>query len=820
MAEMDPTVGVVFDRLAEDATLPEEIKDLVVGALFDELDAAIGGDIEAPARPDRSADAPPPARAYLGKIRVAGFRGVGPESVLPLQPGPGLTLVVGRNGSGKSSFAEAAELALTGECSRWVNRKAKVWQEGWANLHATEPPRIEVDIAVDGETATRSVTGEWANGDDLDAVEWELRTPGDGSTPVSTLGWSDPMALYRPFLSYNELGSLLDEGPSKLYDALASILGLEALTAASERLATARTTRAKAAKATKEQAKAFSAALAGVDDERTTRAAACLKGTKWDLDTLASLLVGDAPEEDTESSHLARLAELTGPDADRATEIAQAIRDALQARANVQGTDAARALRTAELLAAALRLHTDHGDQDCPVCGEGRLDGARVAVLTDEADELLRQSGAAKSADDVLTLATDAAHRLLNEVPSTFAPAAAAGVNLPELDPARAAWEHWIDAPEGDPGALADHLVTQVAAVIDATAALATAARVRHDQLDDLWRPWATQLMGFLPDAEEAQTADALGKRLSAGEKWLAAVAEELRDARFAPVAAKVKETWDQLRQNSSVEIADVVLAGSKTRRNVNVQVNVDGIDGVALGVMSQGELHALALSLFVPRATLPASPFGFVLVDDPVQAMDPARVDGLASLLAELAKIRQVVVFTHDDRLPDATRRLSLNATVIEVTRRPSSVVEARVAQHPAYTYLDDAWGVAKSQQVPNDVVRRVVPGLCRHAVEAACIDVACRKLLAAGTAHADVERVLADQNTLLQTLALAIFGDAGRSGDVMSHVNSKWGGRAGDTVMVCNKGAHAVAATFTAGQAKDLVSNARDLVDRLVEL
>ena len=52
------------------------------------------------------------------------------------------------------------------------------------------------------------------------------------------------------------------------------------------------------------------------------------------------------------------------------------------------------------------------------------------------------------------------------------------------------------------------------------------------------------------------------------------------------------------------------------------------------------------------------------------------------------------------------------------------------------------------------------------------------------------------------------------------MSHVNSKWGGRAGDTVMVCNKGAHAVAATFNAGQAKDLVSNTRDLVDRLVEL
>src|SRR5690606_11550953 len=128
-----------------------------------------------------------------------------------------------------------------------------------------------------------------------------------------------------------------------------------------------------------------------------------------------------------------------------------------------------------------------------------------------------------------------------------------------------------------------------------------------------LWRPWATQLAAFLPAAEDAQASDALGKRLKQAEDWLRAVGDEIRDQRFEPVAEQVKQTWAVLRQNSSVEIADVVLAGSKTRRRVDVQVNVDDVDGVALGVMSQGELHALALSLFVPRATLPASPFGFL---------------------------------------------------------------------------------------------------------------------------------------------------------------------------------------------------------------
>ncbi len=63
-----------------------------------------------------------PPGVYLGAITVAGFRGIGPATTLPLQPGPGLTLVVGRNGSGKSSFAEAAEVLLTGTSLRWEGR--------------------------------------------------------------------------------------------------------------------------------------------------------------------------------------------------------------------------------------------------------------------------------------------------------------------------------------------------------------------------------------------------------------------------------------------------------------------------------------------------------------------------------------------------------------------------------------------------------------------------------------------------------------------------------------------------------------------------
>jgi hypothetical protein len=57
-----------------------------------------------------SPETPAPKAAFLRRLTAQGFRGIGPQATLDLTPGPGLTLVVGRNGSGKSSFAEGLHL--------------------------------------------------------------------------------------------------------------------------------------------------------------------------------------------------------------------------------------------------------------------------------------------------------------------------------------------------------------------------------------------------------------------------------------------------------------------------------------------------------------------------------------------------------------------------------------------------------------------------------------------------------------------------------------------------------------------------------------
>ncbi len=143
---------------------------------------------------------------------VEGFRGIGKKARLDLTPGPGLTLVVGRNGSGKSSFAEALELLLTRETYRWKGR-TKVWREGWRNLHHAKA-KVEAEVLLEGEKGATRITETWADGADLDDGQTEVQVHGKPKADTKSLGWDGPLETYRPFLSYSELGSMLEEGPA------------------------------------------------------------------------------------------------------------------------------------------------------------------------------------------------------------------------------------------------------------------------------------------------------------------------------------------------------------------------------------------------------------------------------------------------------------------------------------------------------------------------------------------------------------------------------------------------------------------------------
>ncbi|WP_425852164.1 hypothetical protein [Micromonospora sp. DT15] len=347
----------------------------------------------------------------------------------------------------------------------------------------------------------------------------------------------------------------------------------------------------------------------------------------------------------------------------------------------------------------------------------------------------------------------------------------------------------------GEPAELADHLAARYPAVVAAVDAARAYAEGFLRQRDTGWRAAAADVREWLATVGGLPAREATVARLKAARAWLKDAGTAIRNERVAPFAGHSQHIWAQLRQESNVELGAMTLAGANTRRRVVFPVSVDGADnGTALGVMSQGEMQALGLATFLPRSCAPESPFRFIVVDDPVQSMDPSKVDGLARVLAELAEQRQVVVFTHDTRLPDAVRRLDLGkARIIEVTRAEKSVVTLRPGSDPVTRYLDDAYALARNEEIPAEVRGPVVAELCRSAVEAACHRSVWRNRVARGVRHADIEAAIEDASRrLATTVALALFDDPDRGGGVRNELLRRHGRRAADAYQACREGVH----------------------------
>ncbi len=707
--------------------------------------------------------------------------------------------MVGRNGSGKSSFAEGLELLLTGDNLRWKGR-SKAWGLGWRNLHQADATSLAAELLVEGRGPLIALRA-WPAGAEVGVGASMVKAKGKSEAPLATLGWTQALTTFRPFLSYNELGSMLDEGPSKLYDALSTVLGLDEFVTVQDRLTAARKGLDELVKSTKGAATALAldaeAAGATGREPRAVHLAALLKARTWDQPALQALAAGGADASRQVLATLRTLAALRAPEVEAVQRAVTTLRAAAQQADRVRGTDAARSLERARLLEQALAFHASHASeaggaaaQTCPVCGTTNgLSADWRAKTAQEVAALTAEATAAKSAEAAVLTALREARGLVTGC--GVLPTAEAG-ELPSLQALREAEARWLAARANETcTALAAALEAQVLDIADAVARVAAEAAAEVARREDVWRPLAERLVPWLPQAARALAAKTQVDDLKSAETWWKAATEAIRDERFLPIADRAIAIWKQLRLQSNVDLGAVELEGTSTKRRVTLKVTVDGAPADALGVMSQGELHSLALSLFLPRATLPDSPFRFICVDDPVQSMDPARVEGLARVLHETAKTRQVIVFSHDDRLPEAVRRLGLPARVLRVTRRAQSVVDVQEARDPVNGHLDDARAVLKTADLRADVKARVVPGFCRLALEAACVAVVRRRHLRAGGTHDDLDALLAEHVKLYPLMALALFDDASRQSEVLARLK-KLAERGADAFQACNHGAH----------------------------
>lgn len=476
------------------------------------------------------------------------------------------------------------------------------------------------------------------------------------------------------------------------------------------------------------------------------------------------------------------------PDEDAVAAAARAAREADAERSRLAQTSAARDRELADLLEAAVRYRSGQLDGRCPVCGtEEVLDEGWVVHAEQHTAQLREQARALEAAERAAAVAREQLATIARTASALRRDADRGGLDTTALTAASEAWEQAWDRSRQAPDALAPALEQLMAC---ARALLAGAAASRA-AADEQWRPLAEQARSWRGDAAVHADGES-ATELRAAEAALGTVCEQLRAERIAPIADGARAIWAALSERSSVAFEDVGLVGKGNRRSARIDVRVDGVDSSALSVLSQGELNALALSLFLPRATLAESPFCFAVIDDPVQAMDPAKVDGLARVLHEHADNRQLVVFTHDTRLPEAVARLGLEARVIDVQRNSHSVVRLRAGRDLLTRYRDDARVCARDEKLDWAVRARVSLALCRSALDLGAERGIWRRRLAAGFAHEAIEQEIARCGPTLALIAALFKADPSEVTNPLRCVSDEYGPSAAATVRRVLDAAH----------------------------
>ena len=843
----DSIEAIVYDRLEMDGDLDDDAKLYVMAALDGTLGEVIEGGGEGRTAP-RPNVPETPAGAYLRRVSVSGFRGIGPRADLEVVPGPGLTLVVGANGTGKSSFAEGLEFLLTGRNARWQDKSAE-WRQGWRNLHAQDPPELQASFAVDGQPEETLVSRRWPSADAQNIEDHTVEG-------LEVLEWQAALDTHRPFLSYDQLSAIVDKGPSARFDAMAAGLGLERLTDARERLRARRMADQRTLGDARRELDAFRAELDALDDERVGTVRAALANEPWDLDAVVLVLDGVFGEDaDRPLDLLRRLATIEFPSAGEVEECCQKLRTVHPLLQEVRGVTGLHTTYLISVLEAALLVHLYDGDRQCPVCGEGRIDDRWRSAFPERHRQLFRDWQSVCAACMDLSEAWDLAKKLCKPAPDWLMDDRQVGIDASALIHA---WDWWSRALTDEPrlpelemtdinqltvgrlkgrhirlpeaGASKDELRAALPEMVEmfkvvplrfrefvstlteqgvlevagrltergaqaraAVEALREQARAELDRRENLWRPLRRQLQEWLPSARRGQQASARLTVVQAAGDWLTSVEADVRAERFRPIADRARRFWKTMGKGSSVSLDDLTLAGQANRRHLELTTSIDGQAGAALSVMSQGELNALSLSLFLARALLPESPFRFLVIDDPVQAMDPTKVEGLARVLDEAARHRQVTVFTHDERLPAAARRLRIEHRLLAVTRRENSQVQCQPALEPVQRHLADARAVWLTDPLDDETRRRVIPGFCRQALEAACVQAVWLARTAAGRDYTETEQDINHAQTLNTKLALILLDDVdGNHQDMHNTLYQRFGTRARDVVDACNRGAH----------------------------
>jgi ABC-type Mn2+/Zn2+ transport system ATPase subunit len=657
----------------------------------------------------------------LVRIRILGFQGVGVPFDLTIDPTPGITVVHGPNGSGKSSVADAVETALLGRprpsTPASSGARAPLWDRRHCGRdaqrahvqvtlqHGVEELVLTTRIDPDGRVVQRTVTHD------------------DGGGPVAIHlddgTWQSALAGHRPVFGYAALERQVQTA-ANLREFLEPLLAyggcVEALKAAVD----------EAAAPSLAAATHFNNALYQTRDTVSTVDAERRRDDEPDLPPLTWPAIVDDPETWIAAHGLTdEAAEITEVTLGHGARIRTALDQALAA---VDEAEAAETSLHARLSGPLHALHAaattlDDPGQTCPVCGSA--DVAWVPSLASQLDGLVALDQLLRTARAQLRRLGDALNR--------------------DLEPIVEVLEHGVCDPE----------------IVAAARPTFEASAVLRSHLDEHGGTPTADTRAALRAAAQALTGDAwsaavadAANRAEHRAGWLrarrAAVLPLLRVWTAAAADGRDAESWSAARTSvgdlrnvvraeragtlnnlAAAAVRDLLADVGLTLTDVSVQTYQAGLhvtdesgQPVELSMLSAGQRNALLLAPLL--AVAQGGPFRFLVIDDPVHALDEIRVDLLARKLYDIAQNRRVLVLTHDERLTEHLIALTPTCDVHSIERDIATGAVTTTARAAMWTVLiaDARATLAEITKQPRGVTispTDLVRGFCRMAVDAA---------------------------------------------------------------------------------------------------
>jgi hypothetical protein len=696
-------------------------------------------------------------RWRIASITVAGLGGIGSlaPSTLDLTPTCGLTVVRGPNGCGKTSLAKAFEVTLTGTMTNGPT--GDLWSAALLTEGAPQATATVVLVSGSNRLEIRTVLDASSAGH-VSAV----LTDAAGSRAVELgAGWREALLASQACFGYASLRARLQDSKD-LQSYLEELLVLgpvwQEVRATLQERAQAAVASEKALRAALRDAKAAEAAVRRRFEEDPRHPAAppdVLWPTSWYADVddwLRQNAIGDGGAKDWV---------VVDDDYERQVDaLASALRTAeselVDAEAELDSPGTASVLDHLAALAEASTLETDR----CPLCGtETDWRGHASAVL----EQVRNRAGQAAVVEAALS-------DLAVWVERSLMPLLGSGIDGSPVREAQALRTAVLSGgcrPHSHAHRAANTLLS---ALLSPSHQAWIAELRRSSDAAAEWRRSRSEAASAFAGVwcEHGERARDAGSWAEA-DKTLDRIQIGIRQHRQDVTTQRLHSALTSMLHDAEIEIRAIEhQGGAKQKRGVDVALTIGG-RRASLGMLSSGQRNALLLAPLLMLDDI--GPFGFLLVDDPVHALDDLRVDHLARELARLADSHQVVVLTHDPRLEEHLRARRPEVQIVELDREASTQTVRWSSHHTPWESLlaeaDQVRDASLSERwLDTASLESVVTGLCRNALDGALRQAAITCAVRRGVAVEEALTALGEQRETRRRVkhVVRLAGGSGR--------------------------------------------------------